>query len=129
MPGERDQLQFLALFHYAVGVMAGMVSLVPALHLYVVTSLTAEGEAIDSLLVHLFGEGGAAAAVGALLVLGMALGGMLIACGLGLARCRHYRFCRVASGVGALFVPAGTLLAAVTLPLLSRPATRALFSS
>lgn len=129
MSGERDDLQFLAMFHYAVGAMAGMVSLVPALHLYVVATLTPEGQPIDSLLARLFGEHGAAAAVGVLLVVGMALGGLLIAAGLGLARCRNYRFCRFASALGALFVPFGTLLAAVTLPLLGRPATRALFSS
>ena len=96
----RDELQFLAMFHYAVGAMAAMVALVPSLHLFVVTSLTPEGQPIDALLVRLFGERGAAACAGLLLVLGFTLGGLLIAAGLGLARCRNYRLCRTASILG-----------------------------
>jgi hypothetical protein len=126
---ESDDLQFLAMFHYAIGAMAGMVALVPALHLFVATSLTPEGEPIDQILVRLFGETGAAVAAGLFLVLTLTLGGLLIAAGLGLARRRSYRFCRFASALGALFVPFGTLLAAVTLPLLDRPSTRELFTS
>jgi hypothetical protein len=129
MRDASDDLQFLAMFHYAVGAMAGMVALVPALHLFVAVSLTSEGEPVDQILVRLFGETGAAVAAALLFVAGFALGGLLVAAGLGLARRRSYRFCRFASALGALFVPFGTLLAAVTLPVLGRPATRALFTS
>jgi hypothetical protein len=127
MSAGRDDLQFLAMFHYAVGAMAAMVSLVPALGLFVTTELTPAGEPIDALLVKLFGELGAAVAAGLLLVAGATLGGLLIAAGLNLMRCRNHRFCVVASMLGCLFVPFGSLLGAVTLPLLKRPATRALF--
>jgi hypothetical protein len=126
---ESDDLEFLAMFHYAIGAMAGLVSLVLPLHLYVATSLTPEGEAIDHLLVKLFGESGAAIFAGLVFVACMTLGGLLIATGLGLARRRNYRFCRFGSIVGALFIPFGTLLASVTLPLLGRPSTRELFTS
>lgn len=129
MSAPRDDLQFLAMFHYAIGAMAGMVALVPALALYVQTMITPEGEPIDSVLVQLLGERGAAAFAGLFLVALATLGGLLIAAGAGLARCRRYRFCRAASRAGALFVPFGSLLAAVTLPLLAKPETRELFSS
>lgn len=126
---DRDELQFLAMFHYAVGAMAAMVSLVPALQLFVAANLTPEGEPIDSILVRLFGERGAAAAAGVLLVLGFALGGLLIAAGHGLARCRSYRLCRTASIFGIFFPPFGTALGMYTLSRLLRPETRALFLS
>ena len=105
MAGARDDLQFLAMFHYAVGAMACMVSLVPALGLFVVTSLTPEGQPIDALLVRLFGERGAAFAAGFLLVALATLGGLLIAAGLNLMRLRNHRFCVVASTLGCLFDP------------------------
>ena len=127
MSGERDNLQFLAMFHYAIGAMSGMVSLVPALGLFVVSSLTPPGTPVDSILVRLFGERGAAVTAGLLLVAGMALGALLVAEGFYLSRCRNYRFCRAVSLLGCLFIPFGTMLGAVTLPLLSRPATRELF--
>jgi hypothetical protein len=79
------------------------------------------------ILVRLFGESGAAIAAGLLLVLGMTLGGLLVAEGFHLMRLGSYRFCRFVSMVGLLFVPFGTALGAVTLAALARPATRAQF--
>ncbi|MGE0640898.1 MAG: hypothetical protein AB7G12_00940 [Thermoanaerobaculia bacterium] len=127
-PAGLDDLQFLAMFHYSIGAMAAMVALVPALHLFVVTSLTAAGEPVDSVLVQLLGENGAAVMAGFLLVFGIALGGLLVAAGMKMAKGRHLRFCIFASVLGLLFVPFGTMLGLVTLPLLRRPALRALFS-
>jgi hypothetical protein len=123
----RDDLQFLAMFHFAIGAMAALVSLVPALGLFVSTSLAAPGEPVDMILVRLFGEGGAAVAAGLLLVLGMTLGGLLVAEGFHLMRLKGYRFCRFVSTLGLFFVPFGTALGAVTLAALSRPATREQF--
>jgi len=127
-PGGRDDLQFLAMFHFAIGAMAAMVSLVPALGLFVSTSLAAEGVPVDALLVRLFGEAGAAIAAGLLLVVGMTLGALLVAEGFYLLRLRNFRFCRFVSTLGLFFVPFGTLLGAVTLVVLSKPATQAQFS-
>lgn len=127
MPSQRDELQLLSMFQYAVGIMAGMVALVPALHLFVAVAMTPAGEPVDALIVQLLGERGAAVAVGFLLVLGFALGGLLIAAGLQMSRGRHLRFCLFASAAGCLFPPFGTLLGAITLPLLRKPSTRALF--
>ena len=125
----RDDLQFLAMFHFAIGAMAGLVSLVPPLSLFVTTSLAAPGEPVDMVLVHVFGETGAAVAAGLLLVLGMTLGGLLVAEGLHLMRLTGYRFCRLVSTIGLFFVPFGTALGAVTLVALSRPDTRRQFKS
>ena len=126
-PGGRDDLQFLAMFHFAIGAMAAMVALVPALGLFVATSLAAPGEPVDAFLVRVFGEPGAAIAAGLLLVLGMTLGGLLVAEGFYLLRLRNLRFCRFVSTLGLFFVPFGTLLGAVTLFVLSKPATQAQF--
>ena len=123
----RDDLQFLAMFHFAIGAMAALVSLVPALGLFVSTSLAAPGQPVDMLLVRLFGEAGGAVAAGLLLVVGMTLGALLVAEGFHLMRLRNLRFCRLVSTIGLVFVPFGTLLGAVTLVVLSRPATQAEF--
>jgi len=127
MGGGRDDLQFLAMFHFAVGAMAALVSLVPALGLFVSTSLTSPGQPVDMLLVRLFGEPGAAIAAGLLLVVGMALGALLVAEGFHLLRLRSLRFCRFVSTLGLFFVPFGTLLGVLTLVVLSRPTTQAQF--
>lgn len=124
-----DDLQFLAMFHYSVGAMAAMVALVPALHLFVVTSMTPAGAPVDTFTVRLFGEPGAAVLAGFLLVFGLALGGLLIAAGMKMAKGRDLRFCIFASALGFLFVPFGTMLGLVTLPLLRKPSMRVHFSS
>ncbi len=128
MRDRRDDLQFLAMFHYAIGAMAAMVALVPSLLLFVATSLTPAGQPIDSLLVAWLGERGAAVGAGVLLVLGFAVGGLLVAAGFGLARLRHYRLCLGAAIAGCFFPPFGTILGAVTIPRLLRPETRASFA-
>lgn len=125
---DLDDFQFLAMFHYAIGAMAGMLALVPALHLFVVTSLTPEGEPVDAVTVRLFGENGAAVVAGLLFVLGMALCGLLIAAGTRMARGKNLRFCLFASILGCLFIPFGTMLGIVTIPRLQNPKTRALFT-
>ena len=127
MAGGRDDLQFLAMFHFAIGAMAALVSLVPALALFVSTSLAAQGQPVDMLLVRLFGEPGAAIAAGLLLVIGMALGALLVAEGFHLMRLRRLRFCRFVSTLGLFFVPFGTMLGLVTLLVLARPTTQAQF--
>ena len=47
MADEREHLQFLSMFFFAVGALAAMVSLVPALGLFVAASLRQPGEPLS----------------------------------------------------------------------------------
>jgi len=125
---EREHLQFLSMFFYAVGALAAMLSLVPALALFVALSVRRPGEPIAFVLATLLGPTGATVAVGVVLVAGFTLFVLMARAGFLLARCRSYRFCRAVSRAACLFVPIGTLLGDVTLPILRRPATQGLFT-
>lgn len=126
---EREHLQFLGMMHYLAGGLAMMLSLVPALHLYVGALLASSGQPIDSWITRILGFGFGAWVAGALLVFGFTLGVWLAIAGFHLARCKRYRLCRAVSWAGCLFLPFGTALGAMTLPLLARPSVRALFSN
>jgi len=125
---EREHLQFLSMFFYAVGALAVMVSLVPALALFVAMSVRQPGEPIAFALAALLGPAGAVVAAGVVLAAGFTLFVLMARAGFLLARCRSYRYCRAVARAACLFVPVGTILGAVTLPILKRPATQSLFT-
>jgi hypothetical protein len=125
---EREHLQFLSMFFYAVGALAAMLSIVPALWLFVATVLQQPGEPAPSVLIEQLGLPATAGVVALLLVAGFGLGVAMARAGYFLARCRRYRYCLAVAWAACLFVPAGTLLAAITIPVLRRRATRNLFA-
>ena len=124
-----DALDVLAYFHFAIGALAAMVSLIPAVYLFVSYSLidpatepsagVQAGESLPFAVVAL-----------AILALacGLGTGALLAAAGRFLQLRRRWAFCRAASIVGCLFVPFGTLLGATTLVILTRPEVRQQFS-
>lgn len=129
MSRSRDSLEILSFFHYAVGALFVMVALVPfALHL--VGSAMADPAAEEG--VRRQGEQVAGAfstgCVGVALAAGMVGGGLAVWTGRNLVRRRHYRHCLVGAGLECLFVPAGTILGAVTITTLLKPEVRSLFS-
>jgi len=126
---EREHLQFLSMFFYAVGALAAILSLVPALWLFVATTMRQPGERLPSAFVEWLGLPAAAGLAGFLLVAGFALFIAMARAGFLLARCRRYRFCLTVAWAACLFVPIGTLLGALTIPILQRPATRQAFAS
>ncbi len=127
MADEHEHLQFLSMFFYAVGALAAMLSLVPGLWLFIASTLPQTGEAAPSVLVDRYGLTAAAAAAALLLLAGFGLGISMARAGYFLARFRRYRYCLAVAWVACLFVPAGTLLGAITIPVLRRGATKGLF--
>jgi hypothetical protein len=125
---EREHLQFLSMFFYAVGALAAMVSLVPALALFVAVSLRQPGEPLAIALAERLGLATAAILAGALLFAGFVLFVLMARAGLMLRRCRNHRYCLAVAWAACLFVPIGTVLGAITIPILQRPATRRLFA-
>jgi hypothetical protein len=124
-----DTLELLALFHYAVGALAGMLSLVPALFLFVNISLTdpAVEATVRTQAQSALHGAAVAGAVGAL-VAGLLLGALLVWAGRCLADRRRWGLCRAAAILSCLFVPIGTILGLVTLSMISRPDVRAEFA-
>ena len=66
---------------------------------------------------------------GVLLFAGILLFALMARAGLLLRRCENYRFCLAVAWAACLFVPIGTVLGAITIPILKRPATQRLFAS
>ncbi len=128
MANEREHLQFLSMFFYAVGALAAMLALVPALWIFVALTLRQPGERVPSALVERLGLPAAAVLSGLLLLAGFLLGVVMARAGFLLARGERYRFCRAVAWASCFFVPVGTLLGAITLALLYRPETKRLFA-
>lgn len=125
-----DSLDLLAMAHYAVAALWAMVSLIPAIWIYVghelatPSALLAVGEPPPlppSPLAAIFAL--------ALLLAGFAGGALTLWGGRCLATRRRLRVALVAAAVVCLFVPIGTVLGAVTWSILQRPAVRSSFAS
>jgi cytochrome b561 len=125
-----DELSVLSFFHYAMGLLVGMLALVPGVFLWagrelaprpgetlVLTQGARATDTVTTLLVAL------------LIAVGMAVGALIGWGGRCLARRRRWRVCVLTSFVACLFVPLGTLLGGITLSYLTRRDVRALFSS
>lgn len=125
-----DSFQVLGYFHVALGFMIGMVSLLPALMVWIGRSIAEpapEG--------YVYTEGARATALagnvvaGAALLVGLVAAFVVVAGGIRLGRRTHWRYCIFSSALLCLFVPFGTLLGGLTLARLLDPKTRAIFTS
>ena len=123
-----DALDVLAYFHYAVGALAAMLALLPALYLFVNISLSdpAVEPTVRTQAAAALHFGAIALAVVAIAA-GLGIGALLAGAGRCLQLRRRWAFCRAASIVGCLFLPFGTILGATTLGILLRPEVRARF--
>jgi len=128
MSPTRDSLEILSFFHYAVGALLGMLALVPfALHL--VGSAMADPTAEEAVRTEgaRVAEAFSTGCVGVAIAAGLVGGAVAVWTGRNLVRRRRYRHCLLGAGIECLFVPAGTILGAVTLSILLKPEVRSLF--
>jgi len=125
-----DSFQILGYFQVALGFMIGMVSLLPALMIWIGRSVAEpapEG--------YVYTEGAKATAMAgsivavAALVLGLAAAAVVVLGGIRLARRSSWRYCVFAAALLCLFVPLGTLLGGLVIARLLDPKTRPLFST
>ena len=125
-----DELDVLAYFHYAMGILVAMLALVPGVFLFAARELAPRpGESLV-LTEGARATGAATTLLVALLVAaGIATGALIAWGGRCLARRRRWRLCVCTSFVACLFVPLGTLLGGITLSFLTRGDVRALFTS
>lgn len=128
MDDEREHLQFLSMFFYAVGALAAMLTLIPALALFLAAEMRQPGDPLPFPVAEWLGLPTAAGLTGLLLAAGIFLFALMTRAGMLLRRCQNYRFCLAVAWAACLFVPIGTLLGGVTVSILKRPAARALFA-
>jgi hypothetical protein len=125
---EREHLQFLSMFFYAVGALAAMLTLIPALGLFLAAEMQQPGEPLPFALAERLGLPVAAALAATLFASGLILFALMTRAGMLLRSCRNYRFCLAVAWAACLFVPIGTLLGGLTISILKRPATQRLFA-
>jgi hypothetical protein len=131
MNRDEEHLRLLAIFHYIVAGLTGLMSMIPLVHV-------AMG------LFLIFGSkyfkdqnqsGPSPAVIGmffiviacVFIVLGLTMAALILINGRCIAKRRHYTFCQVMSGVECLLMPLGTALGVITLIVLSRESVRPLF--
>lgn len=125
-----DSFQILGYFQVALGFMIGMVSLLPALMIWIGRSV-AEPAPEGSV----FTEGAKATAMagtivaGAALILGLAAAAAVVVGGIRLARRTSWRYCVFAAALLCLFFPLGSLLGGLILVRLFEPGQRTGFAS
>lgn len=127
---DSDALRVLAIFHFVVAGMAVLVSLFPAVHLFVGICLVS-GAFTDP------GDPFVLALVGWLFIILAScwiLGGLIFASCLAVAgrmlvKRRGYLFCMVMAGLACMFMPFGTVLGVFTILTLTKASVRALFQS
>lgn len=127
MAQDDEHLRLLSILHYVVAAITGLFASFPLIHLAIgLLTLFAPdklgGEAPPAFVGWIF------VAIGAALVaLGWALAGCMIAVGRSLARRRRYMFCLVVAAIECLVMPFGTVLGVFTIVVLMRDSVKEAF--
>jgi len=128
---DREHLDLLAIFHYVVGGLTALLSLLPLFHLLLGLSMLAgrsrppRGEEI---LAAAFGWFFVVIA-GLAIACGLAFAGCLVVAGRSIAQRRRHTFCVVVAAIACAVMPFGTLLGIFSLLVLLRPSVRELFAA
>lgn len=126
---DDEHLNLLATFHYVVGVIAGLFSLFPVIHLVVGIAMITGGWAgmeSDPPEAALFGWLFVAIAV-AIIAGGLTVSVLIIMAGKNLKRRTRHTFCVVIAAIECAFMPFGTVLGVFTIIVLQRPSVKQLF--
>ncbi len=131
---EHEQyLKVLGIFHFVVGIIAGMIACFPILHLGMGLFMFVGGLIPGFMgedvpfMVSFFGLFFALIA-GAIILLGWTFAIGLMVSGYGLLNRRWHTFCLVMAGIACMFMPFGTVLGVLTIILLVNPQVKALFA-
>jgi hypothetical protein len=129
-PNDQDleQLKLLSIFHYVVGGLVGLLSLLPLLHMFIGIMMVTgrfEGDGEEGRLFGWFFIIVAAVVI----LIGFCCAVAIVLAGRFIARRVNYTFCLVVAAVECLFVPIGTVLGVFTILVLQRHSVRAMFDS
>ena len=131
MNQDLEHLRLLSVFHYVVGGMTALCSLLPLVHvglgLFFILAPTAFGpnptQQPPPFIGWLFLIIG-----GAAIVMGMTLAALIITTGRFLGHRRHYTFCLVIACIECLMMPFGTVLGICAIIVLARESVKQLFA-
>jgi len=125
----QENLRLLSIFHYVLGGVTAVFSLIPLIHVFIGLALVfgkipQHGNDDPRLLGYIF------IGVGAFVILfGLGFSALIAYAGRCLARRRRYTLCMVSAGIACLFMPLGTILGVFTLVMLSKPEVKACFDA
>lgn len=129
MTQDEQNLKVVSIFHYVVGGLAALFSMIPLIHLGLGLIIALRPEKLSS------GGDIPPAILGWFLIVfaivfivsGLIFAFLVILTGIFLARRKHYMFCLVMGGVECIFMPFGTALGVITIILLTREPMKQLF--
>jgi hypothetical protein len=124
---DESHLKVLSIFHFVAGVLTGLVSLFPIIHLVVGLAMMGGVFVDGSFLPGAFF--GIFFVVIALMFIvgGLALAAGMILTGFYLQQHRKHTFCTVVAGIECIIVPLGTVLGVFTIIVLMRENVKAAF--
>jgi len=126
---DEEHLRLLSIFHYVVGGLAGLFSLIPVIHLvaglfliYAPHKFPGNHQMPPAFLGRFF-------VVFAIVVItvGLTVAAFILTAGRFLAQRKHYTFCLVMGCIECLFMPFGTVLGVFTILVLAREPVKQLF--
>lgn len=131
MNQDDQHLKLLSIFHYVVGGILALFSLLPLIHVGVgVAMLSASsspqsrGQPPPEWFAWMF------IAIGSVVILlGLAVAVSVLIAGACLARRRHHLYCMVMAGIECFFMPLGTVLGVFSLVVLLRDSVKELFAA
>lgn len=129
MTQDEQHLQLISIFYYIIAAMAGLLALIPVIHLTIGIALVSGafpadngGEHTPEFVGWIF-----IGVASLLIVLGVVIAVCSVAVARYISRRRHYTFCIVAAALACLFMPLGTILGVFTIIVLSRASVKPLF--
>ena len=129
MTNDVEHLRLLSIFHFVVGGLAALCSLLPLMHLFMGITMVAgrldDGPNLTE--ARLFGWFFIVLA-SAMIAAGLAFAACMVFAGRFLAQRTYYTFCLVVAALECVFVPFGTVLGVFTIVVLQRPSVKELFA-
>ena len=131
MSQDEEHLKLLSIFHYVVGGLAALFSLIPVIHLVLglffilaPQKLAGKGEMPPAFIGWFF-----VIFASVVICCGLVFAAFVFSTGRFLARRRHYQFCLVMAAVECIFMPFGTVLGVFTILVLMRESAKSLFAA
>jgi uncharacterized membrane protein len=125
---EFEHLRMLSIFHYIVGGITALFSLIPVIHLMIgVAMVTGRMEGTDP-EARFFGWFFVVLAA-VLIVSGLTLAGFIVYAGRCLQQRRRHMLCMVVAALSCMMMPFGTVLGVFTLVTITKPSVKALFAT
>lgn len=124
-----EQLRLLAIFHYVVGGIIALFSLIPIVHVVIGLAIVTgafdvpdQGEPPPEFVGWMF------VIIGSVVILcGLTIATCVIIAGRRLARQTNYTYCLVVAAIECTFMPFGTVLGVFTIIVLMRPTVKTAF--